>query len=102
MRLPFESEAAAELEAAAAWYERERRGYGAVFMSEVRRAVDHAAEFPQSERQVFDVDPMADARQFPLRRFPYIVVTAIIASQRAVVAIAHSRRQPGYWRDRLP
>ncbi len=77
MRLPFESGAADELEATAAWYERERPGYGALFMSEVRKSVDRAA------------------------RFPYSVVTAIVDGCRAVVAVAHGNREPGYWRDRL-
>lgn len=46
MRLPFEAEAFAELEDAAAWYEERRVGYGALFVAEVRRAVDRAADLP--------------------------------------------------------
>jgi hypothetical protein len=36
MRLPFESQPADEFEAAAGWHERERHGYGALFMDDVR------------------------------------------------------------------
>lgn len=101
MRLPFESAAADEFEAGSIWYERERPGYGALFMSEVQRSVDRAARFPQSGTRVLDIDPERDIRRFVLRRFPYSVVTAIVDSRRAVVAIAHASRAPGYWRDRL-
>lgn len=101
MRLPFESDAADELGAAAAWYERERVSYGALFLSEVRRSVDRAARFPQSGIRVPGLDPERDIRRFVLRRFPYSVVTAMVDGRRAVVAVAHASREPGYWRDRL-
>ena len=57
MRLPFESGAADELEATAAWYEGERPGYGALFLSEVQRSVDRAARLPQSGARVPGLDP---------------------------------------------
>jgi hypothetical protein len=46
-------------------------------------------------------DPDHDVRQFVVGRFPYLVITGIVTGQRAVVAVAHSRRRPGYWGDRL-
>ncbi len=101
MRLPFESEAAAEFVAATEWYEREREGYGALFVSEVRRAVDRAADLPRSGPAIPGTDPEHDVRRFVVSRFPYLVITAIVAGQRAVVAVAHGRRRPGYWRDRV-
>ena len=101
MRLPFEAEAFAELEAAATHYESERRGYGALFVSEVRRAVERAAELPWSGHRVLRTRRDHDARRFVVRRFPFAVITAIVAGQRAVVAIAHTARRPRYWRDRL-
>ena len=101
MRLPFESEAADELDAAAAWYEREREGYGALFAFEIRRTVERAADFPQSGTRVPAMDPKRDVRRFVVRRFPYLVITAMVSGRRAVVAVAHGHRQPGYWRDRL-
>ena len=45
MRLPFAAEAADELAAAAVWYERERPGYGALFLSTVVEAGDRAAVY---------------------------------------------------------
>jgi toxin ParE1/3/4 len=101
MRLPFEAEAVTELEEAARWYESERAGYGALFVREVRRSVARAASFPRSGTPVDGLNPACDVRRFVVRRFPYLVITALFGEQRAVVAIAHGRRRPGYWRDRL-
>ena len=46
--LPFAAEAVEELENAAAWYERERPGYGALFLAEVRAKAGRAARFPRT------------------------------------------------------
>lgn len=101
MRLPFQADAAEEFEEAAAWYERERRGYGALFAAEVLRAVERACELPHSGPRVPGTPEARDVRRFVVRRFPYTVVTATVAGQQAVVAVAHGRRGPGYWRERL-
>jgi hypothetical protein len=42
-----------------------------------------------------------DVRQHLVRRFRNIVVTAVVRDERLVVAVAHTSRQPGYWRDRV-
>lgn len=103
MDLPFEDEAARELEAAAVWYESERKGYGAVFLDEVEAKVGRAARFPGSGPRIAlsGLSPGHDVRRFPLERFQYQVITAIVTGRRAVVAIAHTSRRPGYWMDRL-
>jgi plasmid stabilization system protein ParE len=101
VKLPFEPGAAEEFEAAATWYERERTDYGELFMSAVRGSVDRAARFPQSGIQVHGFGRERDVRRFTVLRFPYSVVTAIVDGRRAVVAIAHTSREPGYWHDRV-
>lgn len=39
-------------------------------------------------------------RRLPLRRFPYNVVYVLNGDALRIVALAHQRRRPGYWRDR--
>lgn len=39
-------------------------------------------------------------RECPLKRFPFRIVYRVIENHVLVVAIAHSKRNPGYWRDR--
>jgi len=103
MDLPFDDEAVVELEAAAVWYERERDGYGERFVDEVEARVQRAAQFPGSGPRVLiaGLGSEFDVRRFPLNRFPYEVITAMVGEQRAVIAIAHMKRRPGYWRERL-
>ena len=101
MKLPFESGAADEFDTAAAWHERERTGYGTFFTSAVRGSVDRAARFPQSGMRVHGFDRERDVRRFVVLRFPYSIVTAIVDGRRAVVAVAHTSREPNYWHDRV-
>jgi len=101
VKLPFEAGAADELVAAAEWYEAERVGYGELFVQEVREVVSRAADFPGSGERASDSRPSHDVRLFRVRRFPFTVVTARLDGRRAVVAVAHTSRRPGYWADRL-
>lgn len=100
MRLPFVPEALDELEAAATNYERERPVYGSLFVDEVRLRVDRAAQFPQSGRTIAGLDPAREYRAFGLKRFPFLISVGTVGGTRAVVAVAHTRREPGYWSRR--
>jgi toxin ParE1/3/4 len=40
------------------------------------------------------------SRQLNVRRFPYKVVYRVREDHIYVIAIAHARRRPGYWRGR--
>jgi len=42
----------------------------------------------------------ADVRRFKLARFPYCVAFQATGDDIAVIAVAHQRRAPFYWRDR--
>jgi plasmid stabilization system protein ParE len=39
-------------------------------------------------------------RACPVKRFPFRVVYRIVEDCVVVVAVAHARRRPGYWKDR--
>jgi toxin ParE1/3/4 len=39
---------------------------------------------------------------YRLNRFPYLIYYEIMPNRVRVVAIAHKRRRPGYWRNRKP
>lgn len=38
--------------------------------------------------------------EWPLKKFPFRVVYRVIDDRILIVAIAHTRRRPSYWRDR--
>ena len=40
-------------------------------------------------------------RECPVKSFPFRVMYRIIDKQVLIVAIAHAKRRPGYWQERL-
>ena len=90
-----------ELEAAVLWHEAERPGHGALLVDEVRKRVAQAARLPKSGAPIAGLDPGHDVRAYPTSRFPYRVITAVVRGTPMVIAVAHARRAPEYWRDRL-
>ena len=39
-------------------------------------------------------------RECPVRRFPFRIVYRVVENRVLVVAVAHAKRRPGYWKDR--
>ena len=78
-----------------------RRELGARFYRQVAQRIEFIERFPTSGVSVPGTEPRHDIRRFILRRGPYEIVTAIVAGERMVIAIAHTRRRPLYWADRL-
>jgi len=92
----FHPEAWAEFEAADDWY-RERSPEASVrFLSAVYDALETIAVWPESWPPYH-----YGTRRFILHRFPFSVVYLDRPSSVNVVAIAHHKRKPGYWKDRL-
>lgn len=99
--LAFEPEAADELAEAAGWYEGEKSGLGAALLAEV----DDVLHGLRSGETASVVEPHAPAdipmRRVLLRSFPYAVVFLEHGDAVRVIAVAHHRRRPGYWRSRV-
>jgi plasmid stabilization system protein ParE len=81
---------------------------GAVFYARqgtVELAEDFVAEFERSVG-LLQSHPELGAvwrgkfRRLPLRRFPYSIVYFLSGDLLRIVALAHQRRRPGYWRSR--
>jgi plasmid stabilization system protein ParE len=89
------SDAEAEYEAALAWYlarsDRAAAGYEEAF----ERALASIAANPL-------LHPLYDDRHrfCLLRRYPYSIIYRLDGDQVRVLAVAHSRRLPGYWSGR--
>ncbi len=96
MDLEFHPEAADEFEASVAWYA-ERSGWAAEqFASEVERVV----EFIRRQPKTWSHDETG-VRRMRLRTFPYSVVYRLRESGILVLAVAHAKRRPAYWRNRI-
>jgi toxin ParE1/3/4 len=99
-RAVFEPEASVELEEAARWHEAQRAGLGLAFLAAVDRTVEHLAAWPDSGTSVPGVPTNLSARQLPILRFPYRIAYFVTSQERRVLAVARTRRRPGYWRSR--
>ena len=72
-------------------------GLGEALEEEVRSAVGMILEFPEASPVVTP----EGARRKNLRRFPYSFYYVIEPDVIRIMAVAHQRRLPGYWIDRL-
>jgi toxin ParE1/3/4 len=89
-------EAVAEARAAAQWY-RERSALAAnAFLAELDGAVERIARNPEMYPNY-----VQGTRRYLLQRFPFYLVYREVAEKLEVVAIAHGRRRPGYWKKRI-
>ena len=93
-------EAAAEMAEAARWYETHRVRLGADFLDAVNATVATVADVPGIGSPVPEVLDQA-IRRCPVRRFPYHVVYMELQDRLQILAVAHDRRRPGYWKGRL-
>ena len=67
-----------------------------MFLSELDRAIEQIARNP--ERYAPDE---SGTRRLLLRRFPFLIVYRKAGAGTEVLAIAHGRRRPKYWQERL-
>ena len=40
-------------------------------------------------------------RKWALRRYPFCLFYVVVEARAVILAVAHVRRRPGYWRSRL-
>lgn len=100
--LRLHPKAQAELRAAVLLFEEERPGSGVRLANQVERRIEQAARFPQSGALVLGFDEELDVRQFVVgSRLPFVIIAALIGDERIAIAIAHTRREPGYWKNRV-
>ena len=92
----FLPEAEEEMYEAARYYESQASGLGIDYISEVERAVASIAEFPKTWPKL-----EGELRRRLVRRFPFGILYFNEKDVIVVVAVAHLRRRPGYWRRRI-
>lgn len=95
--LRFHGAARREIREAARWYEARGAGLGTELIAEIAaclaRVADKPAQFPE-------VRGAPGVRRALMRRFPYVVVFLVYDDIITVLAVAHGRRHPLYWRAR--
>jgi plasmid stabilization system protein ParE len=94
----FEDEADLEYREAGRWYEDRRTGLGVEFFDAVDAAIRRILDFPHIGTRVPRVSRELPIRRLALMRFPYHVIYMEPAVELRILAIAHDRRKPGYWK----
>ena len=95
MLVEFHPSASQELEAASSFYEGRRPGLGEELADQIEDVCVLLSEYPAIGRKVDELH-----RSVPLRRFPFILFYRVRANVVQIIAVAHKRKRPGYWRRR--
>jgi toxin ParE1/3/4 len=88
-------EALAEYEAAATWYDDQSPGAGDDFADAIERAELLIVETPRTWPQW--PGARAGVRRYLVPGFLFSIAYEIVGDEIVVLAVAHQRRQPGYW-----
>jgi plasmid stabilization system protein ParE len=91
----FRRDARREFDHAYDWYEKQKAGLGEEFSESVHRVLERIAANPQLHQCVFK-----DVRRATLDRFPYCVFYRAERTRIRVLAVFHSKRDPGIWQAR--
>lgn len=94
-RLAFHPDAADEYVDAARWYRERSLTVHDLFVGEIERAFRLIVAFPKRWPR-----HGPRHRRVLVRRFPYSVVYLEFDERLWIVAIAHARRKPFYWKKR--
>lgn len=93
--LRLHQDALRELNDAAGYYDHESAGLGSVFVDEVEAGFARIRMHPDAAPEV-----ASGVRKLALARFPYSLVYESREDSVRILAVAHQRRRPHYWRGR--
>ena len=87
-----------DIREAVTWYRERDPELANRFLDEVYRTLAMLEQFPNIGGPVFGIPDKA-TRQMPVDNFPYYVVFKRFANRLSVLAVAHDRKNPGYWNE---
>jgi plasmid stabilization system protein ParE len=88
--------ALAEAQAAYDWYGVRNPVAAESFIEELDHAIAQIGEFPDAGTPY-----VSGTRRCVMRRFPFTIIYRELGRAIEVVAVAHGRRKPGYWTERV-
>jgi plasmid stabilization system protein ParE len=95
-RFRFHPEARADFREALGWYRDRSPAVAAEFRIIVSEVIRDIVQAPHRWPKY-----LHGTRRFPLHRFPFSIVYLDDPDVVSIVAVAHSKRRPGYWKRRL-
>lgn len=93
----FHDEAQAEFDAAIAYYEQSETGLGLRFHA----AVEHAIDIVERHPRIGSPYKTTQLRRYVVADFPYLIFYLELEDVVWIVAVAHSKRKPNYWKARM-
>ena len=94
-RLAIHEATEAEIYEATDFYDARSPGLGNVFLDEIQQAIRRIAEFPEAAPLV-----RGRVRKGPVAKFPYVLIYSVQPDEIRILAVAHQKRRPFYWRGR--
>lgn len=79
----------------------ERLGLGDDFAEALYETADMIAMWPQAGMVWPGLETRVEVRSLGIRRFPFRIVYVKEGSPFTIVAVAHTSREPGYWKQRV-
>ena len=95
LRIEFHPSAVDEAEGALQWYAERSPAAAKAFLHELDHALSQILGAPERWPRFTQ-----DTRRYQFRRFPFTLFFRVTQGTVQVLAVAHQRRKPGYWRDR--
>jgi toxin ParE1/3/4 len=89
-------EAQKEIDESFAFYEGRRDGLGHDFVDEVAKATNRIQQFPKLGTKITGTD----YRRALVKRFPFLILFRETDVEIRIIAVAHTKRKPGYWMNR--
>lgn len=96
MKVRYLSVAELELQEAIEFYESVDSGLGIRFYAEVRNAIDRIKQLPDAWSPL-----TRNTRRCRTKVFPYGVIYQIREDEILILAVAHLKRRPNYWNNRI-
>jgi plasmid stabilization system protein ParE len=84
-----------ELNDAADFYDIACVNLGSAFIDEVQRTIKKISEFPEAAPVI-----RRQIRKKPIAKFPYSVIYSVRLDEIRILAVAHQKRRPFYWKSR--
>jgi len=96
-QVEYHPEAKSEIQESGIWYEGKVDGLGLEFLLAVKDAESKILQNPE-------LWPIYEAgtRRYLMQRFPFAVIYLVSENRIQIVALAHCKRRPGYWENRVP
>ncbi|TFG19672.1 MAG: type II toxin-antitoxin system RelE/ParE family toxin [Promethearchaeota archaeon] len=93
----FLEEAEDEMNASAQFYDHKAFGLGLDFLEEIERAIHLIAKNPELTPAIENI------HKYNTRKFPFSIYYVYDTNEEKIIilTIAHQKRRPGYWKERI-